>query len=66
MVVHKNYKDIALELLDKYIDSEISNIYDNSMSINDSLNNLESICGYYLARLEEYNLMNKYKKKIWS
>lgn len=55
-MIIKNYKDIALELLIKYLN--ICKKY------NVNSENLKSICGYYLSRLDAMDLFNNYKSFI--
>lgn len=52
-MVIKNYKNVALELLIKYINM--------CKKYNNDSEKLKSICGYYLSKLDSMELFDNYK-----
>lgn len=62
----RNLKEIALELLDKYENSEMGCISEG-ISIIDDLNELEDECKWYREEIEAVSELNRCKKcKKWA
>ena len=59
-------REIALELLEKYIDDEIAIMWEYSFDFNSSKQLIEKKTLKYLEELDAINLFEEYKKKIWS
>ena len=58
------YKNIALDLFDKYIDDEMNLIYEYSFNFKESKEILFKKAEKYLKKLNALNLLGDYKKKI--
>lgn len=58
-------REIALELLDKYMDDEITIMWEYSTNFEESRKALERKTAKYLEELEATELFEDYKEKIW-
>lgn len=58
-------REIALELLDKYMDDEITIMWEYSTNFEESRKALERKVAKYLEELEATELFEDYKEKIW-
>ena len=58
-------REIALELLDKYMDDEITIMWEYSTNFEESRKALERKAAKYLEELEATELFEDYKEKIW-
>ena len=59
------YKNIALDLLNKYCEAKLSLIYKYSGNFDKSKNILYNVIVKYLIQLDEEKLINKYKNRIF-
>ena len=60
------YRNLSLELLEKYIDDELSLIYEYSCNFDESKDKLLKVASKYLKQLGALNLLEEYKNKIYS
>ena len=60
------YRNLSLELLEKYIDDELSLIYEYSCNFDESKDKLLKVVSKYLKQLGALNLLEEYKNKIYS
>ena len=61
-------KEIALEILDKYIEDEINLMYEFSEDFNKSKKDILKKAKKYLQKLNALNLIKKYEEQLsfWS